>query len=180
MYYGVVLELADRGDFGRQIAENLLYIYYGDNMKTINKDNFKHICNTSLTMAEAARKLNMHFNTFKRYAVLFGCYNPNQSGKNTKRNRSTMIQTEDILLGKYPDYNTYKLKRRLIREGYKQDKCEVCGWSEKRCEEDEFTPCELHHIDGNSRNHSLDNLIICCPNCHSLQNFYRSKNRADK
>lgn len=27
--------------------------------------------------------------------------------------------------------------------------------------------CQLHHKDGNKFNHSLDNLIILCPNCHS-------------
>jgi predicted amidophosphoribosyltransferase len=26
---------------------------------------------------------------------------------------------------------------------------------------------ELHHLDGNSYNHILSNLIILCPNCHS-------------
>ena len=91
--------------------------------------------------------------------------------------RPDRIKTQDILDGKYPDYNTYKLKRRLIQEGYKEDKCELCGWAQKRNHNDEFTPCELHHKDGNSHNHSLDNLIILCPNCHSLTNNYRAKNK---
>lgn len=91
--------------------------------------------------------------------------------------RPDRIKTQDILDGKYPDYNTYKLKRRLIQEGYKEDKCELCGWAQKRNPNDEFTPCELHHKDGNSHNHSLDNLIILCPNCHSLTNNYRAKNK---
>lgn len=51
-------------------------------MIKINKEDFIKICNNSLTMAEASRKLKMHFNTFKKYALLFGCYNTNQSGKN--------------------------------------------------------------------------------------------------
>ena len=133
-------------------------------MKKINEQIFITTCQNSLTMAEAARKLGMHFNTFKRYAVKLGCYATNPSG---------------ILAGNYPDYETYKLKRRLIREGYLEDKCQRCGWAEKRDPEDEFTPCELHHLDGNPRNHALSNLRLFCPNCHSLQNYYRSKNRAD-
>ena len=147
-------------------------------MKKIDEQEFITTCQNSLTMAEAARKLNMHFNTFKRYAVKFGCYSTNPSGKGTSKPRPRKISTEDILLGKHPDYETYKLKRRLIREGYIEDKCQYCGWSEKREPEDEFTPCELHHADGNPRNHLLSNLRLCCPNCHSLQKHYRSKNRA--
>ena len=147
-------------------------------MKKFDEQVFIAVCQNSLTMAEAARKLNMHFNTFKRYAIKFGCYNTNQSGKGTKRKKCTNILTEDIISGKYPDYNTYKLKRRLIREGYIKDKCMKCGWSVKSCPEDEFTPCELHHKDGNNRNHLWNNLELLCPNCHSLQKFYRSKNRA--
>ena len=147
-------------------------------MVTINKEEFIKICNESDTVAQAARKLNLHFNTFSRYAKKFGCYNPNQSHKGMKLGPySTRLDTKDILEGKYPDYQTYKLKRRLFKEGIKEDKCELCGWCQKRVGE-EYSSCELHHIDGNSRNHLLNNLIILCPNCHSLTDNYRSKNRA--
>lgn len=147
-------------------------------MIKIDKDKFVQVCNESSSMAEAARKLNIHFNTFKKYAEKFGCYRPNQSHKGVKIGPTkTRILTEDILSGKYPDYQTFKLKLRLLREGYKEDKCEICGWSRKR-DGDEFSPCELHHKDGNSHNHLLENLILLCPNCHSLTDNYRSKNGA--
>ena len=146
-------------------------------MKQINKEEFIKICQESETMAIAARKLNIHFNTFKRYAVKFGCYNTNQSHKGIKTGpRADRIKTEDILAGLYPDYQTYKLKKRLIREGYIEDKCYICGWCGKP-EGAEFTTCELHHKDGNSRNHRLENLGLICPNCHSLTENYRAKNK---
>ena len=126
-------------------------------------------------MSEAAYKLNMHMNTFIRYAKKFGCYKQNQGGKNTKKNFNS-IPTEDILQGKYPTYQTYKLKIRLIRENYIDDKCSICGWDKKRIG-DEFTPCELHHLDGNKNNHSFDNLVLLCPNCHALTSNYRAKNK---
>jgi len=147
-------------------------------MKKFDEQAFVATCQNSLTMAEAARKLNMHFNTFKRHAVRLGCYETNPSGKGMSKTRQPVIKTEDILEGKYPDYETYKLKKRLIREGYMEDKYQLCGWSEKREPDDEFTPCELHHADGNPRNHLLSNLRMYCPNCHSLQKHYRSKNRS--
>lgn len=97
-------------------------------MKAVNEKEFIEICQTSQTAAEAARKLNMHFNTFRRYAIKFGCYKTNQSHKGmTLGNYSNRASTTDILSGKYPDYQTYKLKQRLIDEGIKKDECELCG-----------------------------------------------------
>lgn len=94
----------------------------------VNEAEFIETCLSSKTMAEAARRLNMHFNTFKKYALKFNCYVANASHKGVKTGpRQDRISTDDILLGKYPDYQTYKLKLRLLREGYKQDKCECCG-----------------------------------------------------
>ena len=53
-----------------------------------DKLNFINTCNESLSMSEAASKLNMHFNTFKKYAQQFGCYKPNQGGKGKTKNIS--------------------------------------------------------------------------------------------
>lgn len=35
---------------------------------------------------------------------------------------------------------------------------------------------ELEHIDGNSTNNKLENLMLLCPNCHSQTSTYKSKN----
>lgn len=58
------------------------------------------------------------------------------------------------------------LKQKLIRDGIKENKCEICGNS-KWLEQD--IPLELHHKDGNHFNNELNNLQIVCPNCHALQ-----------
>ena len=93
-----------------------------------NKEYFVKVCNESKTMAEASRILNLHFNTFKKYALKFNCYKPNQGGKGIISGPSERrIKTEDILNGLYPNYQTFKLKKRLIIEGIKEDKCELCG-----------------------------------------------------
>lgn len=71
---------------------------------------------------------------------------------------------KDILDGKYPNYPSDDLKSRLIKEGIKEYKCEVCGisdWQNKKL------IIQLHHIDGNSHNHNLKNIILLCPNCHT-------------
>lgn len=58
-----------------------------------------------------------------------------------------------------------KLRRKLIRDGIKEAKCEKCGLSEWL---NNPIPLELHHIDYNRYNNNLSNLQILCPNCHAL------------
>ena len=143
-------------------------------MINIPKDVFINVCENSLSMSEAAVKLNLHYNTFKRYAQLYGCWKPNQSGKGMKKNiTANTIPLQDILDGKYPQYQTFKLKRRLFKEHIKENKCEICGitnWNGKPIQ------MELHHKDGNRTNHKLENLQILCPNCHSQTETFRAKN----
>ena len=122
-------------------------------------------------MAQAAKALGMAYASFIKRAKALNCYNQNQSGRGTKKNKPS-IKVEDILAGKYPSYQTYKLKIKLIKFGYLEDKCSICGW-DKKPEGSEFTPCELDHINGNPTDHRLENLRIICPNCHSLTETYR-------
>jgi len=145
-----------------------------------DKANFIKVCNESISMASACKKLKMSHNTFIKYAKKFGCYNPNPGLKGThKKSPNPAYPLEDILNGKYPNYSTYKLKIKLLNANIKKDECEECGWCKKR-ENEKYSACELHHIDGNNKNHKLSNLKMLCPNCHSLTTNYRSKNRAHK
>jgi 5-methylcytosine-specific restriction endonuclease McrA len=79
---------------------------------------------------------------------------------------------EDILDGKYPNYQSNKLLKRLIKEGYKENKCECCGifnWCNKPI------TFHLHHKDGNHNNNKLENLEVLCPNCHSQTETFAGK-----
>lgn len=148
-----------------------------NNKSNFTDEEFIEITETSQTMALAARRLGMSYSVFARRAKKLGCFKPNQSKKGINCNevygfRKDRISTEDILAGKYPQYQTYKLKKRLIAEGYFEDKCSMCGW-DKKPEGREFTPCELDHINGNPTDHRLENLRLICPNCHSLTETYR-------
>jgi hypothetical protein len=70
--------------------------------------------------------------------------------------------------------NTYRLKLRLIREGYKEHRCQNCGnthWLNGPI------PLELHHLDGNRTKNALHNLVLLCPNCHALTDNYRGGNK---
>jgi len=143
-------------------------------MKNINKEEFIQTCKNAESMAQASVKLNMHFNTFKRYAEKFECYNPNQSGKGMHKPSGKIIPLKEILEGKHPQYQTFKLKNRLIKEGIIKNECSIChisSWQNKQLN------VELDHIDGNRTNHTIKNLRMLCPNCHSQTDTYRSKNR---
>ncbi len=85
-----------------------------------------------------------------------------------------LIPLKDILK-KGTDYQSFKLKRRLFREGLKQPTCEMCGWAQKT--PDGYLPLELDHINGDHRDNRLLNLRVLCPNCHSLQPTHRGRRR---
>lgn len=69
---------------------------------------------------------------------------------------------------------TNSLKLKLFNEGVKERRCECCGiteWNGKPA------PLQLHHIDGDNTNNSLENLQVLCPNCHAQTDNYCSKNK---
>lgn len=62
-----------------------------------------------------------------------------------------------------------KPKRKPVRQSLRtrllvrsKGKCEKCGKSLGK-----ITPC-IHHKDGNNRNDKMSNLLVVCPNCHSI------------
>jgi hypothetical protein len=59
------------------------------------------------------------------------------------------------------------------------EKCMKCGWDEIN-KWTKKVPIELNHIDGNPENHSLENLELICPNCHSLTEFNKSRGKGRK
>jgi DNA-binding CsgD family transcriptional regulator len=66
------------------------------------------------------------------------------------------------------------LKRRLVREGLKEERCEGCGldrWQNRPL------PLALHHLNGDRDDNRLENLQILCPNCHALTENFSGRNR---
>jgi len=140
------------------------------NMK-VSDDEIIKSCKESLSMGQAAELLGVSFLTLRKRAKNLGVYQPNVGLKGTRRKSFRKIQSKEILEGKHPNYQTHKLKKRLLKEGIKENKCERCGISIWQ----EIELCiELHHIDGNNRNHKLNNLQMLCPNCHSLTVTYKN------
>jgi len=93
---------------------------------------------------------------------------------NTPKNELKTIPLEEILEGKHPYYQTFKLNKRLLKNNILENKCSVCGISEWN-----GSPIGMHldHINGISTDHRIDNLRMLCPNCHSQTDTYCGKNK---
>jgi hypothetical protein len=74
-----------------------------------------------------------------------------------------------------PHISSNSLKKRLIREGLKEEKCEYCGITEWNGRP---APLELDHINGNHEDNRFNNLQILCPNCHAQTDNYRGRNKS--
>ena len=92
--------------------------------------------------------------------------NKNQSGKGitTKGNTGWGVKIQDLFDGKHPKYPHWKLQERIVRDGYLKQECSNCGFDDYR-ENDMRGPYLICFLDGDSKNHSLDNLHLLCYNC---------------
>lgn len=122
--------------------------------------------------AEAARMLGVSYNTYVKYAKIYGIHEQfkNQAGKGITKGVNTRgkYPLKDILEGKYPNYPPHRLKSRLIRAGYLKEECQCCGFDEKRITDDRV-PLQIVFKDANSKNHAYENIELLCYNCYFLQ-----------
>jgi hypothetical protein len=110
-----------------------------------------------------AKELKCKIDTLDSYLKKWNIeYKGNMGGKGHKscKSRISAIDYANKELVQIP-----KLRKKLIEDGIKEHICEICKldtWLGQKI------TLELHHIDGNRYNNSLDNLQMLCPNCHSM------------
>tara|TARA_R110000822_G_scaffold25937_1_gene78444 strand:+ start:1430 stop:1909 length:480 start_codon:yes stop_codon:yes gene_type:complete len=140
----------------------------------------------------AAMFLKVSLPTYRKYAKL---YIDNESGKSLYELHKNMSGVgikkrfpyaysgkhgvASILRGEQPEYPSRQLKKRIIKEGFKAECCESCGFSERRVN-DYTVPLILVWIDGDKTNHLLDNLLLICYNCFYLTQSDLFNRRADR
>ena len=88
-----------------------------------------------------------------------------QNKKGQQKGTNTYLPALHYIENHIP-IQSHRLKEKLIRDGIKQNCCELCGVSEWLGVK---LPLELHHKNGNHQDNELENLQILCPNCHSIQ-----------
>ena len=81
---------------------------------------------------------------------------------------------ENGLKGKYQISNHIR-KYLLLKNN---NKCEKCGWSMVNPYTN-VVPLEIDHADGNYLNNNENNLLLLCPNCHSLTPTYKGANKGN-
>ena len=128
-------------------------------------------CSKHISMAQACKSLGLSFSTFKRKATQLGVYVTNQGLRGVQDEKH--IPVEEIVAGKHPHIRACGLKPKLWKAGLKEKKCECCGIGEEW--NGKHLVLELDHINGNSRDHRLENLRILCPNCHSQTPTFRGR-----
>lgn len=120
-----------------------------------------------------ARELHCKDTTLNSYLQKMGIeYSGNQSGKGMKKDSGKYMSLSDYLKDSQ-DIQTNKIRIKLLKEGYKEHKCECCGliqWLNNPI------PLEVHHINGDRTDNRIENFQLLCPNCHAFTDSYRGKN----
>jgi Zn finger protein HypA/HybF involved in hydrogenase expression len=82
---------------------------------------------------------------------------------------------KQILESNYEDLSFESLRFRILYE--QENKCNKCGLDEWLGQE---LVLELEHKDGNNKNNNHSNLEMICPNCHSLTQTWRGRNKRER
>ena len=99
----------------------------------IPKSRIESAISRSLSMKAAARELNVSYNTFKKYAKMYGLFEANVGGKGVYRDTGNFgAKIEDLMKGAHPNYPHWKLQEKLFQGGFLEECCSNCGYEQKR------------------------------------------------
>jgi hypothetical protein len=149
--------------------------------KPISKDMCLTAMDKTKSVKAAARYLNCSYHHLKRYMKLYVDEetgktlfdkHKNQQGKGIPkflRASGKEPALRDIIEGKInpASFSPDKLKYRLTTEGYLEECCGNCGFTEHRVT-DHKVPLILHFKDKNKLNYNLTNIEFLCYNCYFL------------
>ena len=147
--------------------------------KIIPKEDILRAQKATRSNMAAARYLHISYNHYKKYAKMYKNeegislleVHKNQEGKGIPKFLTSSGDEPplmDLIEGRVPveHFDPRKIKHRLIFEGLIEEKCNMCGFSERRVT-DLKVPLILNFKDGNKKNYNLDNIEFLCYN-HSF------------
>lgn len=108
---------------------------------------------------------------FKRLANRYNTDYSHFTGRGWRKDKTLPCKKEVLsYCTENSNINSDKLRKKLIKSGYKKHMCEKCGLTEWLGEP---APLELDHINSNHHDNRIENLQVLCPNCHSLETAKR-------
>ena len=115
--------------------------------KVITKNMIIDSQKNTLSGMEAARWLDVQYNTYKKWAKRYGLFDQHSV-----------------------------VKQQLIEKGYWTDECTVCGYNEVNMKTEKVC-LGIDFIDGEHQNFLLENIRLLCANCYLSFNgmFEKSK-----
>ena len=106
----------------------------------------------------------------ERYGAVDGWFNDNQ--RKVARAKAAERRRENFLKTPFEELSIHTKRRVLIKESSNTcSSCKNTTWLGQPI------VLEMDHIDGNKQNNSKENLRILCPNCHSLTNTWKGRNK---
>ena len=149
----------------------------------IGDKDFIKIVKESIFYNEVARKVGYKCTTnyrvikkrIKKLELDVSHFKKGHHMTNLKRKK---IPLKDICI-ENSTYTTRSLKKRLFNELKWEHKCSYCKlteWKHIMTDKIEPIPLELDHINGNNKDHRLENLRLLCPTCHANTDTFKGRN----
>ncbi len=107
----------------------------------------------------------------KNYQIDISHFTGKGWNKNLKFNPNPSKPTSELLVAN-SNYQSHKLRKRLLKDNYFEHKCYNCNLTKWL---NQPITLELEHIDGDHTNNQIENLTLLCPNCHSLTSTWRGR-----
>lgn len=137
------------------------------------KDKIENWVKENCSKQFICKQLHCKPETLNKYLGLLGIEYIGRKGYGKREKiKRTYIPLKQYLQ-QSKDIQSNKIRNKLILEGFKEHKCELCGrslWNGQPI------LLELHHLDGDRFNNSIENFQLLCPNCHAQTESYRWKN----
>lgn len=152
------------------------------------EEEFINAFNQSITFRELLSKLGLrqcggNYRTIKSYIKKLQLDMSHFMGqahmKNKTHNNLPLKPLKEILIDGC-QYNTTKLKKRLLDAGFLEKKCYMEGCFITELWNSKPIVLRLDHINGKYDDNRIENLRLLCPNCDSQTDTYCGKNKRFK
>ena len=154
------------------------------NKNVISKEEAEKIVKECYSIADFCRKVGWqprgdNYKIFHKYVKQYNLDISHFTGNKTNLNNLLNVGiSKEEFFKKDKLIKACDIKKKIFKEGLKENKCEICGLTEWL---NNPIKLQIHHIDGDHMNNEIENIQLLCPNCHSqTENFAGRKNKKNK